>query len=90
LKGNEWETDEEEAEDDSKDDEDEDDDDSEMEIDAPAVEPGETLEAYFARTSDLWIEEAQSEFPDEKSKKILNKMAHELCKMFWGSLSDSK
>jgi hypothetical protein len=61
-----------------------------MEIDAPAVEPGETLDAYFTRTSELWMEEASSEFPDEKSKKILKKMAHELCKMFWDSLTDSK
>ena len=61
-----------------------------MEIDAPAVEPNETLDVYYARTNDLWLEEASNEFPDEKSKKILNKMAYELCKIFWESVKESK
>lgn len=63
--------------------EDDDDDDDQLEIDAPAVEDNETLQEYFDRTEDVWISEAQKEFPNEKSKKILKKMALELCKMFW-------
>lgn len=69
---------------------DEDDDESEMEIDAPAAEPNESLEDYFKRTNDIWQQEAISEFPGEKSKKILDKMAFELCKMFWHQANESK
>lgn len=71
--------------DDDDDDEDDDDDDSDMEINAPKVEPDETLEDYFKRTDELWLTEAHNEFPNEKSKKILNKMASELCNMFYES-----
>ena len=45
-----------------------------MEIDAPEIEANETLETYFERTIDVWTAEASKEFPDEKSKKVLNKM----------------
>ena len=60
-------------------------DNSEMEIDAPEIEPNESLEDYFKRTNEIWLEEAANEFPDEKSKKIIKKMAFELCAMFWES-----
>jgi hypothetical protein len=51
------------------------------------LNPNESLEAYFDRTTDLWIEEVSKEFPDEKSNKVLRKMAYELCTMFWKNLS---
>jgi hypothetical protein len=70
----------------SDDEDDDDDDDSEMEIDAPEVEPNETLDDYFKRTNEVWLTEAQNEFPDEKSNKILKKMAYELCNMFYSSV----
>ncbi|RNA43852.1 kelch domain-containing 4 [Brachionus plicatilis] len=66
-----------------EDSEEEESDDEELEIDAPVVEDDETLSDYFERTEDVWLSEAQKEFPDEKSKKNLKKMAIELCKMFW-------
>ena len=65
---------------------DEDEDESDMEIDAPKIEPNETLEAYYQRTNELWLSEASSEFPEEKSKKILRQMAFELCTMFYENL----
>ncbi len=60
-----------------------------MEIDAPKIEPNEKLEDYFSRTSELWISEAAKEFPEEKSKKVLKKMGHELCTMFWQNLKEN-
>jgi hypothetical protein len=74
----------------SDDDDDDDDDDSEMEIDAPELEENETRDEYFKRTQEFWIDEAKKEFPDEKSKKILLKMASELCNLFFESLKESK
>ncbi len=74
----------------SDEDEDDDSDGSDMEIDAPKVEDGETLENYFERTSEVWTTEAASEFPDEKSKKFLKKMAYEMCQMFWNSVKTSQ
>lgn len=73
----------------SDDSEDDDDDDDEMEIDAPKAEEGETIEDYFTRTNELWLSEASTEFPDEKSKKFLKKMAFEICSMFWDSVKPS-
>lgn len=78
--------DEDEEEEDEDDDEDED---SDVEINAPKAEPNETLDEYFERTNDVWMTEAQNEFPNEKSKKILKKMALELCKMFWESIQST-
>lgn len=70
--------------------EDEDDDeDDEMEIDAPKAEEGELIEDYFKRTNELWLSEAATEFPDEKSKKFLKKMAFEICTMFWDTVKSS-
>lgn len=60
-----------------------------MEIDAPAIEENETIEEYYARTNELWTTEASSEFPDEKSKKFLKKVAFEMCKMFWDSVKSA-
>jgi len=60
-----------------------------MEIDAPEIEANETLETYFERTIDVWTAEASKEFPDEKSKKVLNKMAYELCSLFYENLKSS-
>lgn len=62
---------------------DEDDDDEDMSIDAPAIEPNETSQMYFERTKDVWMTQATAEFPDEKSQKILTRMASELCTLFW-------
>jgi hypothetical protein len=62
---------------------DEEESDSEMEIDAPKVEENETFDSYFKRTLEFWFKEASKEFPEEKSKKVLNKMAKELCILFW-------
>ena len=73
--------DDDEEDDDKESDEDESDED--MEIDAPAIEANETLEKYFERTKDVWMTQAETEFPDEKSKKILARMANELCNLFW-------
>lgn len=70
----------------SSDDDDDDDDESDMEIDAPKIEDNEVIEDYFKRTNELWMTEAASEFPDEKSKKFLKKMAFEICTMFWESV----
>lgn len=61
-----------------------------MEIDAPNIEPNESLDDYFKRTTELWLSEASSEFPNEKSQKVLNKMAYELCSMFWGSFKKTE
>lgn len=61
-----------------------------MEIDAPKAEEGETLEDYFKRTNELWLSEAATEFPEEKSKKFLKKMAFEICTMFWDSVKSSE
>lgn len=77
------------AKDDDDDDEssgeedDEDEDESDMEIDAPAIEANESVEKYFERTEEVWMTQAQVEFPDEKSKKLLKRMALELCTLFW-------
>ena len=57
-----------------------------MEIDAPKIEENETIEEYFKRTNELWNDEAHSEFPEEKSKKFLKKIAFEMCQMFWDSV----
>lgn len=61
-----------------------------MEIDAPAIEENETIDDYFKRTYETWQTEAESEFPDEKSKKFLKKMAFEMCSMFWESAKSSE
>jgi hypothetical protein len=53
-----------------------------MEIDAPKIEPNETIEQYFSRHTEFWMGEAESEFPGE-SKAVIKKMASELCSMFW-------
>ncbi len=74
----------------SDEDEEDEEDGSDMEIDAPKVEEGESLEEYFGRTSEVWTTEAASEFPDEKSKKFLKKMAFEMCQMFWDSVKTSE
>jgi hypothetical protein len=60
-----------------------------MEIDAPEIEANENLQTYFERTKEVWTEEAAKEFPDEKSKKVLNKMAYELCSLFYENLKGS-
>ena len=57
----------------------------------PDVLPDETLEAYYARTSDLWLKEISSEFAEEaggsKSTRLMDKMSRELCAMFWKKLT---
>ena len=63
---------------------------SELEIDAPKPNfPTETIEEYYSRTNELWLTEASSEFPDEKSKKFLKKVAFELCQMFWDNFKNN-
>ena len=42
-------------------DEDDDDDDSDMEIDAPPPLSGESIEDYFKRTNELWLDESVKE-----------------------------
>lgn len=70
--------------DEDDDDSDEDDDDDEdMEIDAPAIEPNESVEKYYERTEEVWMSQAEAEFPDENSKKLIKRMAYELCTLFW-------
>ena len=71
------------------DDDDDSDDDSDMEIDAPKIEPNETLEQYYARNTEFWISEAENEFPNE-GKAIVKKMASELCAMFWKNFEKEK
>ena len=80
-----------ENEEDEKEDNDEDDsDESDFEIDAPKPNfPSETIEDYFSRTNELWVTEAENEFPDEKSKKFLKKVAFEICQMFWEKFKDT-
>jgi hypothetical protein len=63
---------------------------SDMEIDAPAIEANESVEKYFERTSEVWLSQAEAEFPDEKSKKLLNRMALELCTLFWTKFNKSQ
>lgn len=70
-------------EDDDDDESDDDDDDEDMEIDAPAIEPNESVEKYYERTEEVWMSQAEAEFPDEKSKKLIKRMAYELCTLFW-------
>ena len=60
-----------------------------MEIDAPKIEPNETLEQYYARNTEFWISEAENEFPNE-GKAIVKKMASELCAMFWKNFEKEK
>jgi hypothetical protein len=61
-----------------------------MEIDAPNIEDNETLEEYFNRNKEFWIDEVKSEFSNEASDKKLNKLAYEFCSMFYKNLTDSK
>ena len=61
-----------------------------MEIDAPDIEENETVKVYFERTKDLWLSEAKKEFPEEKSNKILSKMAMELCNMYFEAVNNNK
>lgn len=69
---------------------DEEDDDSDFEIDAPKPNlPDETIEEYFTRTNEIWLEEAAKEFPEEKSKKFIKKVARELCQMFWDNFKQN-
>ena len=60
-----------------------------MEIDAPVIEENETVKIYYERTKDLWLTEAKKEFPEEKSNKILNKMAIELCNMYFEAVKSN-
>ena len=73
-----------------KEDDDSEESESDFEIDAPKPNfPTETIEDYFNRTNELWLTEAANEFPDEKSKKFLKKVAFEICQMFWDKFKDN-
>jgi hypothetical protein len=60
-----------------------------MEIDAPEIEENKTVKIYYEKTKDLWLTGAKKEFPEEKSNKILNKMAIELCNMYFKTVKSN-
>ena len=67
---------------------DEEDEEDEEESEGPPVKEAESVQDYYARTSEHWLNLAKSDKENEqKSKKALTKISMELCFNFW---NDSK